>query len=263
MRVTVGASVDGQDITVSNRRRLIRHRELGCPSVTLKDPSYNTASSSASWSVEVERRLLETDPGIAITFDDGVSFSELPDDCAATQSVVTCHVASFDNSNETFKATQTIGQTCNSMQHTITADARFADDNAIVPVSPSAGLNIDIPALNPCVTPTPHSCLHTDSLTHAVTDTYGNQHANAYLHPPLPRRHRHPRPPTPRHLHQLIRRPLRLQPLTHLQPPRLTHLRIHRLLQPRPLTRLHSLQLPRRRSHPLLHLHQRPHRLTH
>ncbi len=155
VRVTVGASVDGQDITVSNRRRLIRHRELGCPSVALKDPSYNTASSSASWSVEVERRLLETDPGIAITFDDGVSFSELPNDCAATQSVVTCHVASFDNSNETFKATQTIGQTCNSMQHTITADARFADDNAIVPVSPSAGLNIDIPALNPCVTPTP------------------------------------------------------------------------------------------------------------
>ncbi|MYK61928.1 MAG: fibronectin type III domain-containing protein, partial [Chloroflexi bacterium] len=155
VRVTVGASIDGQDITVSNRRLRVRHRELTCPSITLANPTYDTSTSSASWSVEVERRLLETDPGIAITFDDGISFSELPDDCAATQSVVTCHVASFDNSNETFKAIQTIGQTCNLIQHTVTADARFADDNAIVPVSPSAGLNIQIPALIPCVTSTP------------------------------------------------------------------------------------------------------------
>ena len=172
VRVTVGASVDGQDITVFNRRRIVRHRELGCPSITLKDPSYNTASSSASWSVEVERRLLETDPGIDITFDDGVSFSELPDDCTAIQSVVTCHVASFDNSNETFKAIQTIDQTCNSVQHTVTADARFADDNAIVPVSPSAGINIQIPALIPCVTSTPTpSPTPTPTLTTTNTPT--------------------------------------------------------------------------------------------
>ena len=155
VRVTVGASIEGQDITVSNRRLRVRHRELTCPSITLANPTYDTSTSSASWSVEVERRLLEVDPGITITFDDGVSFSELPDDCTATQSVVTCHVASFDNSNETFTATQTIGQTCNAQQHTITADARFADDNAIVPVSPPAGINIRIPALNPCVTSTP------------------------------------------------------------------------------------------------------------
>ena len=179
VRVTVGASVDGQDITVSNRRRLVRHRELGCPSITLKGPSYNTASSSASWSVEVERRLLETDPGIAITFDDGVSFSELPDDCTAIQSVVTCHVASFDNSNETFKATQTIYQTCNSMQHTVTADARFADDNATVPVSPSAGLNIQIPALIPCVTSTP-----TPSPTPTPTSTATNTPTFTPTHTP-------------------------------------------------------------------------------
>ena len=155
VRVTVSASVDGQGITVSNHRRLVRHRELSCPSITLANPTYDTSASSASWSVTVQRRLFETDPGIDITFDDGVSFSELPDYCAATQSVVTCHVASFDNSHETFKATQTIAQTCSLKQHIAIADARFADDNAIVPVSPSTGLKIEIPAINPCVTQSP------------------------------------------------------------------------------------------------------------
>ncbi len=166
--VTVGAFVGGQDITVSNRRRLVKHRELSCPSITLANASYDTTTSSASWSVTVQRRLYETDPGINITFDDGVTFSALPDDCTASTNVVTCYVASFDNRSETFTATQKIAQTCTAKQHTVTANARFADDNAIYPVSPESGLNINIPALNPCVTPTP---THTPSPTPTPTDT--------------------------------------------------------------------------------------------
>ena len=88
--------------------------------------------------------------------------------------VATCHVASFDNPYETFKATQTIAQTCKAQQHTATADARFADDKAIVPVSPSAGLNIEIPALNPCVKPSPtptYTPTPSPSPTPTATDT--------------------------------------------------------------------------------------------
>ncbi len=151
VRLTVSAFIEGQEIPASSPRRILRHRELSCPSITLANPTYNTTTSSVSWSVTVQQRLLETDPGVEIAFDNGVTFGLMPAGCAADLSVVTCHVSTFANSNESFVATQTVGQQCNLVQHTVSVAANFADDNAIVPVSPESGLSIDVPAINPCI----------------------------------------------------------------------------------------------------------------
>ncbi len=40
---------------------------------------------------------------------------------------------------------------CSSQTISITSDARYADDRAIVPASPSSGLGVNVPAIDPCV----------------------------------------------------------------------------------------------------------------
>ncbi len=151
VRLTVHATIEGTAVPSSTPSRILRYREVNCPGITLADGDYDTDSFTATWSVTVERRLLSPDPGIVISFGDGVTFSELPAGCQTSTSAVTCYVSTFTNGSETFVVHRIVGMRCDLQQHQIATSARFADDNAILPVRPSSGLTIEIPSVDPCI----------------------------------------------------------------------------------------------------------------
>ena len=151
VRLTVHATIEGTAVPSSSPSRILRYREVNCPGITLADGAYDTFTFTATWSVTVERRLLSPDPGIVISFGDGVTFSELPAGCQTSTSAVTCYVSTFTNGSETFVVHRIVGMRCDLQQHQIATSARFADDNAILPVRPSSGLTIEIPAVDPCI----------------------------------------------------------------------------------------------------------------
>ncbi len=152
VRMTVNATVDGQSIIASNPSLLLTHRKFNCPDIRIANPQYDTESAIASWSVTVDRRLLDDDPGIDIFFDPDTSFTGLPTGCSASSSVVACQISTFANRQETFTANQTLGQDCTPRQHSITATARFNEDHADIPVSPQNGPSLNVPSINPCNT---------------------------------------------------------------------------------------------------------------
>ena len=151
VRMTVNATVDGQSIIASNPSLLLTHREFNCPDIRIADPQYDTESAIASWSVTVDRRLLDDDPGIDIFFDPNTSFTGLPTGCSASSSVVACQISTFANRQETFTANQTLGRECSGRRHVITATARINSDHATVPVSPENGLELFVPSVDPCI----------------------------------------------------------------------------------------------------------------
>ena len=151
VRMTVNATVDGQSIIASNPSLLLTHREFNCPDIRIADPQYDTESAIASWSVTVDRRLLDDDPGIDIFFDPNTSFTGLPTGCSASSSVVACQISTFANRQETFTANQTLGRECSARRHVITATARINSDHATVPVSPENGLELFVPSVDPCI----------------------------------------------------------------------------------------------------------------
>ena len=151
VRLTVHATIEGTAVPSSSPSRILRYREVNCPGITLADGAYDTFTFTATWSVTVERRLLSPDPGIVISFGDGVTFSDLPAGCQTSTSAVTCYVSTFTNGSETFVVHRIVGMRCDLQQHQIATSARFADDNAILPVRPASGLTIEIPSVDPCI----------------------------------------------------------------------------------------------------------------
>ena len=151
VRLTVHATIEGTAVPSSSPSRILRYREVNCPGITLADGAYDTFTFTATWSVTVERRLLSPDPGIVISFGDAVTYSDLPAGCEASTSAVTCYVSTFTNGSETFVVQRIVGMRCDLQQHQIATSARFADDNAILPVRPSSGLTIEIPSVDPCI----------------------------------------------------------------------------------------------------------------
>ena len=151
VRLTVSAALNGEAIRAATSSRILRYRELNCPDITLSDPTYDATTFSAAWNVTVERRLLSPDPGIIISFGEGTRFSMLPPGCQAGTGAVTCHVSMFENRKETLIARRQFGMTCDSQRTSVSARAYFADDHATVPTKPSSGLQIDVPAIDPCI----------------------------------------------------------------------------------------------------------------
>ena len=151
VRLTVHATIEGTTVPSSTPSRILRYREVNCPGITLANEAYDTDTFTATWSVTVDRRLLSPDPGIVISFGDDVTYSDLPAGCEASTSAVTCYVSTFTNGSETFVVQRIVGMRCDLQQHQIATSARFADDNAILPVRPSSGLTIEIPSVDPCI----------------------------------------------------------------------------------------------------------------
>ncbi len=157
--LNVSATINGQQVPSSRSRYGRSYRELICPKITLSNASYNTDTSTASWTVTVQKRLLEVDPGINIAFNGATSFGTMPKGCTSSDASVNCKVSTFPddkvdkdrNPFVSFTATRTIGRGCADMTHTISATANFVDDNANVPVTPEAGLLLNIPAIDPCI----------------------------------------------------------------------------------------------------------------
>ena len=151
IRLTARATLNGESVTSTTASRILRYRQTNCPDITLSDAAYDTATFMATWNVTIERRLFSPDPGINIYFETQTEFQMLPTGCEAVSGTVMCSVSMFENQSETFRAQRMIGMACDSRQLTVTATARFADDNAAVPTDPSNGLQITVPVIEPCI----------------------------------------------------------------------------------------------------------------
>ena len=151
VRLTASATLNGESVPAATSSRILRYRELNCPDITLSDPTYDASSFSAAWNVTVGRRLLSPDPGIIISFGGHTQFSTLPSGCQTGSSEVTCYVSTFENRMETFIAQRQFGMMCDPQQLSITGSAEFADDHANVPTKPSNGLQVNVPAIDPCI----------------------------------------------------------------------------------------------------------------
>ncbi len=151
IRLTISATVEGGDVSSSTPSRVIRYRELICPRIEISNAIYDSDTFSMTWDVTIDRHGLIPDPGIAVAFDEGTIFSMLPGACETSGRRIVCDASEFDDSSETIVAEQRVAAKCASYMHTIVADARFVDDNAIIPVTPESGLKVSVPAVSPCI----------------------------------------------------------------------------------------------------------------
>ncbi len=152
VRLTIAATVDHQKITPSSSSRILTHRQFNCPDITLSNPAFNSSQHAASWTATVQRTLIDQDPGIDISFPHDSTFQNLPDGCLSSIDTVTCEVSTFDAAVETFNVRRTTAQGCEPKVVNIKASASFNSDNANIPINPGNGLNINVPAVDPCIT---------------------------------------------------------------------------------------------------------------